>query len=106
MNSKHIRMQFALMTLEELRQRRQHILAAATKHGARNVRVFGSVARGEASPHDVDLLVRFDPGRSLLDHAALKRELEALCGVPVDIASEPGVKPKYRARILAEAIAL
>jgi uncharacterized protein len=81
------------MTLEELlKERREAILRICAKHGARNVRVFGSVARGEAGEgSDIDLLVEFEPGQSLLDHAALMLDLEDLLGRKVDIATEKGL---------------
>ena len=80
---------------------------AATKYGARNVRLFGSVARGEAGPgSDVDFLVTLEPGRSLLDHAGLILELEDMLGLRVDVATERGMKPAVRERALREAIPL
>ena len=83
---------------------RDEIVRTALAHGARSVRVFGSYARGEAGPgSDLDLLVDFEPGRSLLDHAALQVELEALLGRPVDVASERGLRPRIRERVLSEA---
>jgi predicted nucleotidyltransferase len=88
-------------------RKRAEILALAGRCGAHSVRIFGSVARGEDSEtSDVDFLVVLEPGRSLLDHAALKLGLEELLGRPVDVATERGLKPKYRDRILAEAVAL
>ena len=94
-------------TLDALRRRRDEILRAAAAHGARNVRVFGSVARGEADEKsDVDFLVELEPGRSLLDHVALWQALEALLGCRVDVATERGLKPRIRDRVLGEAIAL
>lgn len=96
------------MTLGQLlQQRRADILRSAAKHGARNVRVFGSVARGEDdSASDIDLLVAFDPDRSLLDHAALWLELQDLLGCAVDVVSDRGIKPRIRERVLAEAVPL
>ena len=83
---------------------RSEILRVASAHGARNVRVFGSVARGDSGPEsDLDLLVDFEPGRSLLDHAALQLEMEALVGRNVDVASERGLRPRVRDRVLSEA---
>ena len=94
-------------TLDALRRRRDEILRVAAAHGARNVRVFGSVARGEADEKsDVDFLVELEPGRSLLDHVALWQALEALLGCRVDVATERGLKPRIRDRVLGEAIAL
>jgi uncharacterized protein len=79
----------------------------ATQHGARNVRVFGSVARGEDRPDsDVDLLVDVEPGRSLLDVIALEQDLEVLLGRPVDVQTDAGLSPYLQQRILAEAAAL
>ncbi|MCS7079429.1 MAG: nucleotidyltransferase family protein [Chloracidobacterium sp.] len=93
------------MNLEERLQRhREAILALAAKHGARNVRVFGSVARGEARPDsDIDLLVKMEEGRSLLDICALSADLRELLGCPVDVVSEDGLYWLLRRRILEEA---
>ena len=87
--------------------KRLEILAVALRHGARNVRVFGSVVRGEDGPQsDVDLLVEFEPGRGLLNHAALIEELQNLLGCKVDVASHNGLKPRIRQRVIEEAVAL
>lgn len=92
---------------ERVDEMRAAVLRAADLHGARNVRVIGSVARGEAGPDsDLDLLVELDKGRSLLDHAALVIELEALLGCKVDVATEQGLRPRVRERVLAEAVPL
>jgi predicted nucleotidyltransferase len=86
---------------------REQILAIAARHGARNVRIFGSVARGEDTPEsDVDLLVEFEPGRGLLNHAALIEELQNLLGCKVDVASHNGLKPRIRQRVIEEAVVL
>jgi predicted nucleotidyltransferase len=96
------------MTLEALlKAKRDEILQVCAKYGARNMRVFGSVARGEADEQsDIDLLVEFEPNRSLLDHAGLWVELQELLGVKVDVVSERGLKPRIRQRVLQEAIPL
>lgn len=92
-------------SMAELAQLRAEILAAAARHGASNVRVFGSVARGEAdAASDVDFLVDFEPGRSLLDLAGLLIDLEDLLGHRVDVVTEPGLKARIRQRVLAEAV--
>ena len=78
------------MTVEEIvRARRKEILRLAAQYGARNVRLFGSVARGEATVNsDVDLLAEMEPGRSLLDHIALWQDLEALLGCRVHVVTD------------------
>ena len=93
--------------MEFLASRRNQILELAAKYGARNVRVFGSVARGEETHgSDIDLLVTLDADRSLLDHAALQVALQNLLGCPVDIATERGLRPQIRTRVLREAVPL
>lgn len=96
------------MTLEELlKDKREEILRLCAKHGARNVRIFGSVARGDADEQsDIDLIVEFEPGRSLFDHAALWLELQELVGRKVDVVSDRGIKPRIRERALREAVPL
>jgi len=92
---------------ELLQDKREEILRIAAKHGARNVRVFGSVVRGEADEtSDNDLLVELEPGRSLLDHAALLLELQEFLGRKVDVVSDRGIKPRIRDRVLREALPL
>jgi hypothetical protein len=101
------RNRWAVNIVDILQARRDEILQIAAQHGARNVRVFGSVARGAADAQsDVDLLVDLEPGRSLLDHAALMLELEALLHRKVDIATERGLRQRIRDRVLAEARSL
>lgn len=96
-----------MIDLNGLRSRRDAIRQLAAKRGARHVRVFGSVARGEATPQsDVDFLVQFEPGRSLLDHGGLIADLEALLSCSVDVVSERGLRPRFRDRVLTEAIAI
>ncbi|MCX6349285.1 MAG: nucleotidyltransferase family protein [Candidatus Aureabacteria bacterium] len=93
--------------LEVVRARREEILRLAARHGARNVRVFGSAARGDADERsDIDLLVEMEPDRSLLDHAALWIDLQKLLNRRVDVVSERGIKPRIRNRVLREAIPL
>jgi predicted nucleotidyltransferase len=90
-----------------IREQRDAILQVAAKHGATQVRLFGSVARGDARPDsDVDLLVTWLEGTSLLDQAALKLELESLLGRKVDIASDGWVKPSIRESVYRDAIPL
>jgi predicted nucleotidyltransferase len=92
---------------ELLEDKREAILQIAAKHGARNVRVFGSVARGEADDQsDIDFLVDMEPGRSLLDLGGLLMDLQDLLGRNVDVVTERGLKPRIRERVLHEAVAL
>jgi hypothetical protein len=94
-----------MVTRKDIADRRHEILEIAKRHGASNVRVFGSVARGDAhETSDVDLLVRFEPGRSLLDHGALIDELEELLGIKVDVISEGGLRGRLRDRVLNEVV--
>ena len=96
------------MTIAEvLKAKRAEILQAAAKRGARGLRVFGSVARDEASDSsDVDFLVELEPGRSLFDLGGLGADLEALLGRKVDVAEVKGLSPHLRERVLQEAIPL
>ena len=87
-----------------LRTHKKQILTIARKNGAYDVRVFGSVARGEALPgSDIDFLVKLEAGRSLLDLARLLRELQTLLGLPVDVVTEAGLRPRIRPQVLREA---
>ncbi len=97
-----------MVDLKTLRvDRRLEILRLARKRGARNLRVFGSVARGEAQQgSDLDLLVEWEPGRSLLDHAGLVQDLQDLLGMKVHIGTEKSLHWYVRERILREATPL
>ncbi len=87
--------------------KKDDILLIAARHGARNVRLIGSMARREAgSNSDIDLLVEIEPGRTLLDHAALIMELEEFLGRKVDVASDRGLRARVRDRVLEEAVPL
>ena len=84
-----------------LKSKREDILRIAEKYGASNVRVFGSVARGEAVPEsDVDLLVDFEPGTSLLDHVALLQDLEVILSLKVDVVNGKALHHCIRDRVL------
>ncbi len=92
---------------ELLQEKREEILSLASKHGAFNVRIFGSVVRGEARPDsDVDFLVELEADRSLLDRVALIQDLEDLLGRKVDVATVKGLRDVWRDRILKEAVPL
>lgn len=92
---------------ELLRAKRSDIVQIAAQHGASNLRVFGSVARGEAGPEsDVDLLVTLAEDRSLLDLVGLRQDLEDLLDAKVDVVTDAGLHAHIRERVLHEAVAL
>ena len=93
------------MNIDELLQeRREEILRIAARRGAYNVRIFGSVARGEARPDsDVDFLVELEPSRSLLDLGGLLMDLQDLLECEVDVLTEAGLRDRIRQRVLSEA---
>jgi putative addiction module CopG family antidote len=95
------------VTLDDLRARRGDILMIAARHGAGNVRVFGSVVRGDAGlGSDVDFLVDMETGRSLMDRSRLLVELQELLGCAVDVATESSLRRRVRERALREALPL
>ena len=90
-----------------IEEKRADIFRIAARYGASNVRIFGSVSRGEQGPgSDVDFLVDMESGRSLLDRAGLVLELQELLGLEVDVATERSLKDRIRNRVLAEAVPL
>ena len=96
-----------MITEEDIRHKRNAILDVARRHGAHDVRIFGSVARGAATEgSDLDLIVRFDPRRTLLDHAGLIGDLEDLLGIKVDVIDADGMRPRFRAVVEKEAVPL
>jgi uncharacterized protein len=83
------------------------IVRIAARHGARNVRLFGSHAHGEPTPSsDVDLLVELAPESTLLDLVAIKQDVEDLLGCPVDVVTEAAVSPYLRDEVLKTAVRL
>lgn len=92
---------------ELLLARRADVLRIAASYGASEVRLFGSVARGEADDaSDIDLLVRMAPDRSLFDLGALQADLEDLLGRRVDVVTERGLRPRVRTQVLRELVPL
>ncbi|MDO8587755.1 MAG: nucleotidyltransferase family protein [Armatimonadota bacterium] len=90
-----------------LDEKRDEILRIADAHHVRNLRLFGSVARGESDEQsDIDFLAELDSGCGLLHHAALIRELEELLGRKVDVVSDKGLRQRVRDRVLREAVPL
>src|SRR5579864_598737 len=98
-----------MITKEDIIRRREEIIAVASRNGASDVRIFGSMARGDAAEgSDLDLLVRFETGRSLMDHGMMIEELQDLLGVKVDIVSEGALAPsdRFAKRLATEAVPL
>lgn len=96
-----------MVALNDILSRRDEILRIAARHQARDVRVFGSVVRGEAAEgSDVDFLVRLDHDRSLVDHVALMQDLEDFFGCRVDVVTDRALHRLIRDRVLAEAVTL
>ena len=96
-----------VVTLNTLRMERREILRLAQQRGAHSLRVFGSVARNEADENsDLDLLVAWEPGRSLMDHAGLVEDLQDLLGMKVHLGTEKSLHWYVRERILREATPL
>lgn len=88
-----------------LQEKREEILRIASKYGARNIQLFGSIARGEADEaSDVDFLVELEPGKTLLDLGGIQYELERLLGRRVDVVTKRGLKARIRERVLREAV--
>ncbi len=98
-----------MISRTDILKRRVEIIAVAARNGASDVRVFGSMARGQATEaSDLDLLVRFEPGRSLMDHGMLIEELQDLLGIRVDVVSEGALRgdDRFGRRVLKEAVPL
>jgi predicted nucleotidyltransferase len=93
--------------VERVVAHREAILALAAKRGARNVRVFGSVARGEADERsDLDILVTMDAGRTLFDLGGLVYDLMELLGCQVDVVTEGALQGRFKERVLQDATPL
>ncbi len=88
-------------------QQRNLITRIARRYGASNIRVFGSIARGEStSASDIDLLVDLAPGKSLFDLGGLQYELEQALGIPVDVVTGNGLDSDFRQRIEKDTVPL
>lgn len=96
-----------MFSLDTLRTYRDAIMDAAARYGVRNIRVFGSLARGQANDQsDIDLLVELEPGRSLIDRIAFMQEVEQLLGRPVDVVNERALHRLVRDRVMREVVPL
>jgi len=90
-----------------IKQKRERILETAARYGASNVRIFGSVARGQADESsDIDLLVNLEAGRSLMDLGGLLVELREILGTDVDVVTEKGLRSRIREQVLKDAVPL
>ena len=95
------------MEIEQVYEKRDEILRIAAAHGVRNIRIFGSVARGDADAEsDIDLLVEVGPTTSSWFPAGLILDLEELLGRPVEVVTERGLSPYLRERVLRDAVPL
>ncbi|HEX4792149.1 MAG TPA: nucleotidyltransferase family protein [Humisphaera sp.] len=96
-----------MLTKDDILNRREEILAIARQYGASDVRVFGSVARGDATEEsDIDFVARFEPGRSLFDQGGLLMELRDLLGIKVDLISEGALTGRFGQIVRQEAVQL
>ena len=96
-----------MITRQSINESRDAILDIARRYGASDLRIIGSVARGESTDaSDLDLIVRFEPGRSLLDHGGLVMDLRELLGARVDVIDEEAMRPRFRDHVMKEAIPL
>jgi predicted nucleotidyltransferase len=94
-----------MISKADILKRRDEIIAVATRYGASDLRIFGSVARGDATEtSDVDFLVRFEPGRSLFDQGGLLIDLRQLLGVNVDVVSEGALSGRFGQIVRNEAV--
>ena len=92
---------------EKIADKKEQVLVLAAKHGASNVRVFGSVANGTADEKsDIDFLVDMEKGRSLFDLGGLLMDLQELFGRKVDVVTEKGLRKRIREAILSQAVRL
>jgi predicted nucleotidyltransferase len=90
-----------------LKEKRAQILRIAERYGTKNIRVFGSTARGDSGPEsDVDFLVELEPGRNLFDLGGFLYEVRELLGCPVDVVTEKGLREHVRSNVLKEATPL
>lgn len=96
-----------MITKLDILNRRDEIIAVARQYGASDIRIFGSVARGDATESsDVDLVARFEPGRSLFDQGRLLMDLRRLLGVKVDLVSEGALTGRFGQMVREEAVPL
>jgi predicted nucleotidyltransferase len=96
-----------MLTKDDIRRRRAEIIEVANRYGAYDIRLFGSIARGDATEDsDLDFIVRFEPGRSLLDHGGLVMDLRDLLGRRVDVIDDDAMQPRFRDHVMKEAIPL
>ena len=97
----------AMLTKDDIFKRREEIMAVARRYGTSDIRIFGSVARGDATEtSDLDLVVRLEPGRTLFDQGGLLMDLRELLGMKVDVISEGALSGRFEREVRREAIPL
>lgn len=97
----------SVLTRELVQKNRAAIPRVEQRYGASDVRIFGSVARGDATADsDLDLIVRFEPSRSLFDHGGLVMDLRELLGIRVDVIDQDAMRSRFREHVMREAIPL
>ena len=96
-----------MVNKEDILKRREEIIAVAKRHGASELRLFGSIARGDATENsDVDFVVCFESGRSLFDQGGLLMDLRELLGMSVDVVSEGALTGRFGELVRREAVPL
>ena len=90
-----------------IQAKRGEILEIGHRYGAHDIRIFGSIARGDQTEDsDLDIIVRFDPDRTLFDQGGFLMDLQDLLGVKVDVISERAMRPQFREHVMTEAVSL
>ena len=96
-----------MITKSDIIKRREEIIAVANRYGAFDIRLFGSIARGDSTDaSDLDLIVRFQPSRSLFDHGGLVMVLRELLDTSVDVIDDDAMRPRFREQVMREAVPL
>lgn len=96
-----------MLSRDDILKKRDQIIAIGKRYGADHVRLFGSIARGDSTESsDIDFVVRFEPGRSLLDQGGLLMDLRDLLGTDVDVVSEAALQGRFKEQVDREAVRL
>lgn len=96
-----------MVAMKDIQDRKEEIVRLIESHGGHDIRIFGSIARGQATEgSDVDFLIRMESGCSLIDHVAIIQDLEDFLGIKVDVVPEDALHPSLREQVLSEAVPL